>query len=202
MLVVCSKIADLQHRSRNIHPPDATDRALRRAPAMKALLAPDCCAVGPGELKEYRGFLVHKMSIENRFGRLPGLSDFHISRQRNFLITWHVSPAKVRQVVYFQHHLTRFTPESEPGGSFLASPGAIRWIGWGQRKSLVEKKMIEVAGRDGWRRVEGAANHSTGHSVAGCCTLSAEKTGMRVQHPLVQDAEWHVAAPSMQKNQG
>ena len=29
--------------------------------------------------------------------------------------------------------------------------------------------------------VEGAAYHSTGHSAAWRCTLSAEKTGMRVQ---------------------
>ena len=50
--------------------------------------------------------------------------------------------------------------------------------------------------------VEGAEYPCTGHSVAHCCTLNAEKTGMRVQHPLVQDAEWHVTAPSAPDNHG
>ena len=44
--------------------------------------------------------------------------------------------------------------------------------------------------------VEGAAYHSTGHSVAGCCTLSAEKTGMRVQHPAIDTSLSIFRAPS------
>ena len=43
---------------------------------------------------------------------------------------------------------------------------------------------------------EGAANHSTGHSEAHCCTLSAEKTGMRVQHPAIEMSLSICRAPS------
>ncbi len=125
MLVVCQKNADLQHRSRNIRPPAATDRALRRALALKALLAPDCCAVDRVKLRGYRESLVYEMAGENRFGRIPGWTDFRIRKRRNFLIIRHRFPAKVSQVVLFQHHLARFTPESAPGGIFSASPGAI-----------------------------------------------------------------------------
>ena len=107
MLVVCQKNADLQHRSRNIRPPAATDRALRRALALKALLAPDCCAVDRGELRGYQESLVYDMSRDNRFERLPGLPNFRIRKRLNFMITWHVLPTKVRQVVFFQQHLAQ-----------------------------------------------------------------------------------------------
>ena len=79
MLVVCQKNADLQHRSRNIRPPAATDRALRRALALKALLAPDCCAVGSGKLRECREPLMYDMSGEKRFGRLPQIAGLSYS---------------------------------------------------------------------------------------------------------------------------
>ena len=42
-----------------------------------------------------------------------------------FSITWHGFPAKVHQVVHFQHHLARFPCKSAPGGTLSASPGAI-----------------------------------------------------------------------------
>jgi len=73
-LAACSKTADLQHRSRIIRPPAATDRALRGALALKALLAPDCCSVGSGKKRAYSGSLVYEMAGENRFDRLYGHS--------------------------------------------------------------------------------------------------------------------------------
>ena len=79
MLVVCQKNADLQHRSRNIRPPAATDRALRRALALKALLAPDCCSAGPGEVKTVLEPFAYEISGENRFDRMP--------RGRTFVFT-------------------------------------------------------------------------------------------------------------------
>ena len=45
--------------------------------------------------------------------------------------------------------------------------------------------------------VEGAAYHSTGHSAAWRCTLSAEKTGMRVQQYASDLRIMEVSAPSM-----
>ena len=76
MLVVCQKNADLQHRSRNIRPPAATDRALRRALALKALLAPDCCAVGSGKLRECREPLMYDMSGEKDSEDCPDCRTF------------------------------------------------------------------------------------------------------------------------------
>ena len=104
-LVVCLKIADLRHRSRNIRPPAATDRALRRALALKALLAPDCCAVDRVELRGHRESLVYDMSEENRLGRLTGLPDLRIRKRQNFLITF-----------------ARFSYRGEPGGIFSEAP--------------------------------------------------------------------------------
>ena len=50
--------------------------------------------------------------------------------------------------------------------------------------------------------VEGAEYLCTGHSVAGCCTLSAEKSRLRGQHTTVQVAQWHIVAPSAPDNHG
>ena len=48
---------------------------------------------------------------------------------------------------------------------------------------------------------EGAAFCSTGHSEAHCCTLSAGKSRLRVQHTTVQVTQWQITAPSTQENQ-
>jgi len=70
----------------------------------------------------------------------------------------------------------------------------MEWMG--PEKEFGRVRMIEVAGRDGWRRVEGAAYHSTGHSAAYCCTINAEKTGMRVQHHAIYTSLSMCRAPS------
>ena len=52
------------------------------------------------------------------------------------------------------------------------------------------------------KTIKGATACLVQHSVAHPCTLSDEKSQLRVRHPLVQATQWHIAAPSVTKKQG